>query len=139
MTPCVNAFMTLTRVLGIAGFALVLVSFWQRRRFEKYLRARKASVNPRKSFWMWVAVGAISFSLQPFFFESCTGFHLPAVVHVLTAVALFAMFIGPMAIMFFVMPKYDARNPPGSIRLSFILLGVAGILFLVGLYFDFLR
>jgi hypothetical protein len=136
-----NAFMTLTRVLGIAGFALVLVGFWQRRRFEKYLlaRASKACLNPRRSFWMWVAVGAIFFSLQPFFFESCTGFHLRAIVHVLTAVTLFPVFIGLMLIMFFVLPKYHARNPQGSIRLSFILLGVAGILFFIGLYIDLVR
>ncbi len=136
-----NAFMTLTRVLGIAGFAFVLVGFWQRRRLEKYLlaRASKPCPNPRRRFWMWVAIGVILFSLQPFIFERCTGFHLPAIVHVLTAVTLFAMFVGLMAIMLFVMPKYHARNPQGSIRLSFILLGVAGILFLAGLYMDLVR
>jgi hypothetical protein len=48
MTPCMNAFMTLTRVLSIAGFAFVLVGFWQRHRLEKYLlsRASKRCPNP---------------------------------------------------------------------------------------------
>jgi hypothetical protein len=96
-------------------------------------------MNPRRSFWMWVAVGAIFYSLQPFFFESCTGLHLPAFIHFLTSVTLFAMFIGLMAVMFFVIPKYRARNPQGSLRLGFILIGVAGILCLAALYFDFLR
>lgn len=49
------------------------------------------------------------------------------------------MFVGLMAIMLFVMPKYQARNPQGSLRLSFILLGLAGILFLAGLCIDLLR
>jgi len=136
-----NAFTTLTRVLSIAGFAFVALGFWQRRRFEKYLvaHASKRYSNPRRRFWIWVAIGAILFSVQPFFFEGCTGFHIPAIVHVLTGATLFAMFVGFMALGLFVMPKYDARNPEGSIRLSFILLGVAGILFLAGLYIDLVR
>jgi hypothetical protein len=35
-----NAFMTLTRVLYVAGLAVTLLSLWQRRRLEKFLIAR---------------------------------------------------------------------------------------------------
>jgi hypothetical protein len=141
MTPCLNAFFVLTRILGVAGLALVLVAFWQRSRFEKYLLARWSKIcrHPRRRFWLWVTGGAALFSLQPFFFERCTGFHLPVGIHILTALCVFAMFVGAMWLTVFTMPRYHARNPAGSLRLGFILLAVAGILFLAGLYMDLLR
>jgi hypothetical protein len=77
--------------------------------------------------------------LQPFFFERCTGFHLPLIEHVLTSLIIFAMFVGLMAVTLFVMPKYHARNPQGSLRLSLILIGVSGVLFLAALYLDLIR
>jgi hypothetical protein len=63
----------------------------------------------------------------------------PIIIHILTELTVFVMFVGLMAVMLFVMPKYQARNPQGSLRLSFILLGLAGILFLAGLCIDLLR
>src|SRR2546421_84219 len=117
MTPCVNAFLNITRVLGIAGVAFVVLGFWQRHRLEKFLRARwsKACPNPRKRFWLWLAGGAVLFSLQPFFVERCTGLHLSILVHLVTQLSVFAMFVGSMWLIAFVMPRFHARNPEGSL------------------------
>src|SRR6266498_1039289 len=130
MTPCVNAFLTITRVLGVAGLAFVVLGFWHRRRLEKFLRARwaKACPNPRKRFWLWVTGGAVLFSLQPFFFERCTGLHLSILVHVVTELSVFAMFVAAMWLIVFVLPRFHTRNPAGSLRLSYILLAIAGVL-----------
>ncbi len=141
MTPCMDAVMMGTRVLCIASLVVVLVALWERRRLEEFLlaRASKPIPNPWKRFWTWAAVGAIIFSAESFFVERYTGVHFPLILHILTSLLVFALFVALMALAFFVMPRHHARNPRGALRLGLILIAVAGILSVVALYVDLRR
>jgi len=76
-------------------------------------------------------------TLLPYFFESCTGFHLPLTIRVVTSLVMFIMFAAWCALGYFViLPKYLV-DPRSSVRVGFVLIAVAGVFFVVALSMDF--
>lgn len=136
MTPCMNALDTIGRVLSLVGLVFVVVVFWQRERFKRFALARAGKpAFTRKQLWISVAVGAVVFSLLPSFFESCTGFHLPANRRVVMSFGSFVVFTVLLALMYFVLEKHRARHPESSARLGFFFVAVAGVCFVLALFF----
>jgi hypothetical protein len=89
----------------------------------------------RKQLWVSLAVGAVVFSLLPSFFQSCTGFHLPADRRTVMSFGSFVVFTALLALMHFVLEKHRARHPEGSARLGFFFVAVAGACFVLALFF----
>src|SRR5947209_8233016 len=124
MTPCMHALDTMGPVLSIVGLLFVVVVFWQRERFKRFVLARAGRpAFTRKQFWISVAVGALVFSLLPSFFQSCTGFHLAG--GVVMSFGSFVVFTALLALIYFVLEKHRARHPEGSVRLGFFFVAVA--------------
>jgi drug/metabolite transporter (DMT)-like permease len=129
-----NALDTMGRVLSVVGLLFVVVVFWQRERFKRFALARAGKPTfTRKQFWVSVAVGAVVFSLLPSFFQSCTGFHVAG--GVVMSLGSLVVFTALLAFIYFVLERHRARHPETSVRLGFFFVAVAGVCFVVALFF----
>jgi len=139
MTPCMNALDTIRRVICIVGLLFVACVFWQRERVKKFALARAGKrMFTRKRFWILIAASAVVFSMLPTFFQSCTGLHLSATRSMIMSLEGFVACAALFSLMYFVVEKHRARHPKPSVRVGFVLVAIAGIFFVLALWFDYL-
>jgi hypothetical protein len=137
MTPRLDAPFAPFRVLGVLLLVAVIVGLWQHQRLERIVTvgAAKAVPNVWASFWRWAALGAVVFALISFLPRRSTGVHLSLALSILPGFVAFAMFVGVLAVMYFVGPRYRARAAPrDTVRASLALLAAAGIVFVAVSY-----
>jgi uncharacterized membrane protein YwzB len=134
-----NALDTIGRVICIVGLLFVVAVFWQRERFKKFALARAGKPTfMRTHFCISIVASVVVFSMLPTFFQSCTGFHLSARRSMIMSLGGFVACVALFCLMYFVIEKHRAQHPKPSVRVGFVLVAIAGIFFVVALWFDHL-